>query len=381
MQTLMFVGRRRLEWREVERPVLRAAGDVLVRPFVATRCDGDKLFLLHDFEPWLRLGACCGVVAQDFRSKSKDPFAAPFAYGHEGIAEVLECGAEVQRLRSGDHVVVPWALSCGTCPACVRGRTSVCEAGTRGPRAFGFGKAFGDNGGMLADCVRVANAEHMLLEVPRGVDPVSLASAGDNLCDAYRTVAPALKERPGAPVLVVGGAAASIGLYAAGMAVALGAEQVDYVDTNRERLAVAERLGANPVELRAGSRWFRSGAPARAGGYAISVEASSDPRGLHYALRALAPEGTCTAVGFYLRRGTPLPLWEMYLKGVTFKTGLGHARGALPDVLELVSSGRFDPATVTSVVADWSDAPRLFTEPHIKPVVVRAPLAREANAA
>jgi len=376
MQSLMFLGRRTLAWREVPRPTLQTESDALVRPFVAARCDGDKLFLLHDFSRPIAMGAKLGLLDAGLGHAVTNPFCPPFAYGHEGVAEVIACGSAVKNFVKGDRVIVPWALSCGACGHCALGETSACTTRAGAPHAFGFGKAFGDNGGMLSDCLRIPAADHLLVKVPRWIDPVVLASASDNVTDGYRSVAEPLSRRPGSAVLIVGGSASSVGLYAAGIAVALGGNPVHYVDTSRTRLAIAARLGAQPVARSRGARWFASGTSCLPGGagFAISVDASSTTRGLHYALRALGREGICTALGFYLRSGTPLPLWDMYLRGVTLKLGLTHSRAVLPAVLELIAGGRFDPSLVTSVVATWEDAPRLFTAPHVKPVVHRAPL-------
>jgi threonine dehydrogenase-like Zn-dependent dehydrogenase len=371
MQQLLYIGKRRLVWREGLEPQLLAEGDALVRPFIATRCDGDGMFLLHDYERALRFGAKLGVVDPAFGSRNTNPFSPPFAYGHEGVAEVLQCGPSVKNFRRGDIVIVPWAISCGTCMSCAEGRTSTCAATGRCPSTFGFGAAFGSNGGMLSDCVRVPKADAMLVRAPVGVDPIKLASASDNITDGYRAVAEPLRKRPHSPVLIVGGAAASIGLYAAGIAVALGGSPVDYADTSHARLDVAERLGANPIQIAPGERGLRIGAAMHRERYAISVDARSSTASLHYAIRALAPGGICSAVGFYVRRGTPLPLWEMYMKGVTLEIGLSHARASLPATLDLIASGRFDPGLVTSLVADWQDAPRVFTERGTKPVVQR----------
>ena len=79
--------------------------------------------------------------------------------------------------------------------------------------AYGFGSAMGSWGGAVSDQLLVPFADAMLLPVPSGLDPVSIASASDNIPDGYRTVAPHLRRWPGAPVLVVGGAARSVGLY------------------------------------------------------------------------------------------------------------------------------------------------------------------------
>jgi alcohol dehydrogenase len=375
MRELTFVKSGTLRWRDVAEPTLRAATDALVRPFVAARCDGDSFYLRHELRQVLALGAMVHVLDAGFRRARSNPFAGPFAYGHECVAEVVRCGSEVTRFAPGDFVIVPWAISCGSCAPCGSGLTTKCSTrGEQAVAAFGFGRAFGQHGGMVSDLLRVPWADAMLVAVPPGLEPLSVASASDNLADGYRTVAHHLTRWPGAPVLVVGGGAESIGLYAAGIARALGSSRVDYVDTSTTRLELAARLGANPIALAAGAKWFEAGTPVLPGGYPITVDASSTTRGLTHALRALAPGGACTGVGFYVRRGTPLPLWNMYLKSATLHVGVAHARADLPALLALLERRSFEPAVVTSLVADWEDAPRALLEPETKVVLSRKPL-------
>jgi threonine dehydrogenase-like Zn-dependent dehydrogenase len=374
VRQLVFVKPRTLEWRDVPEPTVRLPTDAVVRPFIAARCDGDVVFLQHDFDRLLRVGARMHVVDEAFRGPRTNPFTAPFAYGHECVAEVTACGSDVRRLRVGDVVIVPWAISCGTCSPCRAGLTSKCAVACRDKplAAFGFGDAIGGHGGMVGDALRVPWADAMLVHVPPGVDPLALASASDNIPDAYRTVGPYLERTPGAPVLIVGGGAKSIGLYAAGIARALGSSRVDYVDASRARLDLAEQMGARPVPLVRAASWFLRGEPPCPGGYPITVDASSTTAGLAYALGALAPGGNCTGVGFYLRRGTPLPLWNMYMKSTTLRVGVSHPSADLPAVLSLVERGLFDPARLSTTVADWDDAPRALLE-HSTKVVLRRP--------
>ena len=227
---------------------------------------------------------------------------------------------------------------------------------------------------MVSDALRVPWADSMLVRVPAGIDPVAVASASDNIPDAYRTVGPYLERTPGAPVLIVGGGARSIGLYAAGIAKALGSSRVDYLDTSKTRLDIAEQMGASPVELTPSAPWYRRGRSTSGDGYPITVDASSTTAGLTYALDVLAPGGTCTGVGFYVRRGTPLPLWKMYMKSATLRVGVSHPSADLPAVLRLIEQGLFDPAKVSTLVADWDDAPRALLE-HSTKVVIRRSLA------
>jgi threonine dehydrogenase-like Zn-dependent dehydrogenase len=257
VRELQFIRSGRLAWRDREPPALRHPGDAVVRPFVAARCDGDTVPIHRPVSRALQAGiavraidpvvACiCGRV----------PFRGPFAIGHECVAQVLAVAAGVQRVRVGQTVVVPWAVSCGGCEPCRRGLTSKCATTTtsRPLAAYGFGPACSPWGGMIADEVRVPFADHMLVPVPPGVPPLRVAAAGDNLADAWRSVVSPLRERPGGSVLVIGGGAQSIGLYAAGLAVAHEARVVDYVDDNPKRRLVAEALGAHPLAARAQDR-------------------------------------------------------------------------------------------------------------------------------
>jgi alcohol dehydrogenase len=187
----------------------------------------------------------------------------------------------------------------------------------------------------------------MLVALPPGLEPASVASASDNIGDAWRTVGPALAREPGAAVLVVGGAAAgSIGLYAAAVALALEAESVLYVDLDERRRATAASIGAQTLgEL-----------PKRLGPFPITVDASADPDGLALALRSTAPDGLCTSCAIYFGEQPRMPLLEMYTKGITFRTGRADARPAIPHVLGLAASGALHPELITTRVVAWSDA-------------------------
>lgn len=379
MQQLTYVKPRELAWRDVPEPRLQGPKEALVRPFVAARCDGDSFFLHHDFEPWMRVGAALHLVDAAFGSAAEDPFAGSFPYGHECVAEVVEVGEAVRDHAVGDVVVVPWAVSCGSCGHCASGLTAHCQSASKPVAAYGFGEAIGGYGGMVSDRVRVPYADAMLVSVPDSVDPLSVASAGDNMADAYRAVAPALEQAPEASVLIIGGAAKSIGLYSTAIAVALGASRVHYVDSCPARLGIAERYGAHPIQVSGVERWLKASRSIHTTGYGVAVEASGTTAGLNYALKSLVPGGVCTAVAFYVRRGTPLPLWEMYMKSATLRIGLSHSRVHLPALLGLVERRAFDPSLIEPLVGDWSESERIFLEKATKVIVRRERLERGAD--
>jgi threonine dehydrogenase-like Zn-dependent dehydrogenase len=365
VRELQLVRSGRLAWHERDAPTLQDPGDAIVRPFVAGRCDGDTLPIHRPVSRALQIGMAvraidpvvgciCGAV----------PFKGPFAIGHECVAQVVAVGAAIEQVRVGQTVVVPWAVSCGTCAQCRRGLTSKCATTTtRTLAAYGFGPGSGPWGGMIADEVRVPFADHMLVPVPAGVPAQRVAAAGDNLADAWRSVVPPLGERPGASVLVIGGGAKSIGLYAAGLAVAHDAAVVDYLDDDLARRQIAESFGARPLAARRAERR-----------YDIVVEASSRAAGLRRAIRSLAPGGICTAVGYYLGSGTRVPLMRMYAADATLRIGVSHARAVLPDLLAFVERTGFAAERVNTLTADWDDAPRAYAARTTKVVLRRDPL-------
>ena len=334
MRELTYVGHRTVEWRERAAPVIAAGQHAIVRPIAATTCDVDRLVL-----------------------DGKAPIAPPFAIGHECIAEVLEVGDAITHVAPGARVVVPWHISCGRCARCTAGLYAHCTAVPYGAM---YGLPVGGAwGGLFSDQVLVPYADTMLVPLPPDLDAVAMASAGDNWSLAWRLVAPHLRARPGARVLVV--SLGSIGLYVCDIARALGASRVLYVDPDPVRRALAESYGAETAET----------ITAIPHGFELAIECCGSVEALSSALRSLAPEGTCESAGNHFRPG-PLPLLEMYVNGVTLRIGRDSVRANIPEALELARSGRVDPRRAVSHVFDWEELPEALPGLHTKPVFVRA---------
>jgi threonine dehydrogenase-like Zn-dependent dehydrogenase len=350
MQELTFVEPGRVEWRDAPEPSLQGDGEVLVRPLAVATCDLDAAIV-----------------------RGQTPFAGPFPLGHEFVAEVAEVGDEVSGVEVGQRFAIPFQICCGSCANCLAGLTDSC---TSAPplSMYGLGPVGGDWGGALSDLVRVPFPDFMLVPIPAGIDPLEVVSVSDNIPDAWRTVAAPLEEHPGAEVLVVGGQGAiSIGLYACQLAMALGAERVDFVDHDPGRLELAGSLGANPIEASGPEQQgpYLARFPRRLGPYPITVDASAHPDGLALAARSTAPGGTCTAVGIFYEEYTRMPLLEMYSAGVTFRHGRVAARAAMPAVLDLLAAGRIDPGLVTTRRAGWDQAAEAIAEAPLKLLISR----------
>jgi alcohol dehydrogenase len=339
MRQLTFIKPGLLEWHDVPRPQLTADTDALVRPVAVARCDLD-LFI---------------ATGAGTRGRA---FPGPFALGHEAVGCVIEAGVDAG-VSPGEIVIVPFQLSCGRCQDCHRGFTNACSAYP--PRAaFGLKPSSGTEfGGAVSEVMHVPFADHMLVKVPNGVDPLAIASMADNLPDAWRAVAPQLAASPGARVLVVGGSAQSIGLYAAGLAVSLGAGEVLYLDDDANRRTVAAKMGARAEPLALGER--DGGAK-----FEITVDASGDPEALRFAIASTAANGTLTVTAMYFGDSTPLPLERMYAKSMCLINARIHARPLIPAALAHCGQGHFHPETVTSRVVPFSQAIEGFFDPCAK---------------
>lgn len=338
MRALVLDGPGRLGWQEVPDPVPAPHGAV-VRPLAVARCDLDA--------PMAALGL----------------FPGPFAVGHEVVAEVVEVGADVA-LRPGTRVAVPFQVSCGACGPCRAGRTVAC-ATYRAPAgaAYGFGPRGGGHGGAVADLLAVPHADHVLVPAPAGLPDAALATLPDNAVDAWRTVGPQLRDRPGAEVLVLAGSVPSIGLYAVALAGALGAGRVRYVDDDERRCAAAGALGAEAT--RREGPW-----PRRYDRAEVVVDGTADPAGLACAVRSTEDQGLLTVVGIVFGDAA-LPVLEMYTRGITVTLSRADSRAHLPAVLDLAASGAFDPLAVPTTVVPFDDAADAWLQPATKLVLQR----------
>lgn len=342
MRALVFRGPMDLAWEDVETPRLIEPRDALVRPIAVARCDLD---------PAIALGLY--------------PMPAPFVMGHEMVGEVVAIGDAISNVRLGDKVIVPFQLSCMTCAPCLRGHTNACVNVPSGT-AFGLGPHGGiDLGGALAELVRVPWADVMLIPLAEGMDPVTAAGIPDNVSDGYRCVAAPLAEQPGGPVLVVGGLASSVGLYAVMAALALGSKRVVYVDDDAARLELALAAGAEVVDAK--DQWDSLKLAER---FPIVVEANVLDSGRNFALQSVEPCGVCTSVSGGASSRSNLPLQSMYLKGVRYEIGRVHACATARPVLDLVSSGALDPARIINKVVPFSEAIEGMILPVVKVVFV-----------
>jgi len=336
MRTLQVAPGARLRWRDVPAPAPPGPDGAVVHPIACSTCDVD-----------------CGIAL------GAGPFPLPLHLGHECVAEVLAVGERVRTVKPGDRVIVPFQINCGACPDCRAGRTGSCT-GVPPASMYGMSLVGGLWGGAFADELPVPFADAMLVALPEGIDPVAAASVADNVCDAYRHIAPhlpaLLEEDPDAEVLILAALhrrtpfGSSTPLYTGLIARAFGARNVSLVDARPAVRAHAERLGLNALE----PRELRRRAPAP-----LVVDATVEDLGV--SLAHTAADGICSSLGGF-HRSTSVPLVRMYVRNATLHIGRTHTRHLIPKVLELMLEDRLHPERVITSVGALDDAPRVLRE-------------------
>ena len=183
----------------------------------------------------------------------------------------------------GDRVVVAFNIACGTCWFCARARPS--SARTSATSAPGRSAA-GSPARRPSTCA-CPFADVNLLAIPDGVDDERALFVGDVLTTGFYAASIA-GIRPSETVAVVG--CGPVGFFCVQAARAWAPAQVFALDREPERLALAERVGAVPVDVAraAPADGARRGAPDGRGADVV-IEAVGTPAAFESAVRRRAP--------------------------------------------------------------------------------------------
>lgn len=172
--------------------------------------------------------------------------------GHEITGVILECGRDVEFLKPGDIVSVPFNIACGRCRNCKEGRTGIClnVNPSRPGAAYGYVDMGGWVGGQ-AEYVMVPYANFNLLKFPDADQALENIRDLTLLSDIFPTGFHGCVTAgvgPGSTVYIAG--AGPVGLAAAVSAQLLGAACVIVGDMIQERLDQARSFGCEVIDLR-----------------------------------------------------------------------------------------------------------------------------------
>ena len=309
------------------------------------------------------------------------PFLSPGdVLGHEAMGIVTEVGPEVTRLSPGDRVVVPFNISCGHCWMCSRGLYAQCETTQvreqgKGAALFGYTSLYGSVPGGQAQFLRVPQAQFGPIKVPADGPDEQYLFLSDVLPTAYQAVvyADPLKDSTLA-VLGLG----PIGQFASRIARHLGVQRVIGVDPVPERRAAAARFGIETLDpaatpdTAAALIELSGGRGPDAVIDAVGMEASGHDHGLasraaelaqraagllpdraaqrltdlagvdrldalHVAVKAVRRGGTVSVSGVYGGEADPMPLKEMFDRGIQLRMGQAHVKRWIDDLMPMIT--------------------------------------------
>jgi threonine dehydrogenase-like Zn-dependent dehydrogenase len=361
MKALTFHGKRDVRVDEVPDPKIEQPTDAIVRVTSTAICGSD----LHLYE-------VLGMFIEEGD-----------ILGHEPMGIVEDVGSEVSHIEAGDRVVIPFNISCGECWMCREGLFAQCETTQnreqeKGASLFGYTKLYGEVPGGQAEYLRVPQAHFGPIKVPGNGSPDErYLFLSDVLPTAWQAVEYAAIP-PGGSVAVYG--LGPIGQMCARIARHRGAETVLGIDSVPERLEMARRHGVEAIDssehedVPASVREMTGGRGPDGVIDAVGMEA----HGAHVAelaqkatgllpdaLAAKATEkaavdrlsalleaidtvrrgGTISISGVYGGQLDPLPMMQLFDKGVQIRMGQAHVRRWTDEILPLLE-GDEDPLGV-----------------------------------
>ncbi|MGV9292646.1 zinc-binding dehydrogenase [Amycolatopsis sp. NPDC003676] len=280
----------------------------------------------------------------------KLPAPVPLVLGHEGAGVVVEVGAGVEDLKAGDHVVLSWLASCGSCFYCQRAEQHLCgrprtmlgahtmvDGSTRMSLNGAPVRQFCGLGSFSQRTVVPAGAA---IKIPDDIPIASAALLGCGVLTGFGAAVHTGEVRVGDTVAVVG--CGGVGLNAVQGARIAGATTIIAIDVHADRLALAAELGATHT-LTAGPDVVKQ-VQALTGrrGADVVIEMAGRHETVQQAIAMARRGGTTVLVGAGPGVGIDEVFGNVVMAGKTVKGclyGSAHVKRDIPRLVELYRSG------------------------------------------
>lgn len=352
MRAVTFHGKRDVRVDNVPDPSIQEPTDAIVRVTSTGLCGSD----LHLYE-----------VLSMFLDEGD-------VLGHEPMGIVEEVGPAVTHVQQGDRVVIPFNISCGSCFYCDQKLYAQCETTQvtehgNGAALFGYTKLYGQVPGGQAEFLRVPQAQFGPIKVPEGPPDERFVYLSDVLPTSWQAV-----EWAGIPdggtCTVVG--LGPIGQMSARIALHRGASRVFGIDLVPERLEMARRHGVETLDLlehddvaaaileltegrgtdsvidavgmeahgsvAAKAMQTAAGLLPDAAAAPLTLAAGIDRlNALRTAIDCVRRGGTLSISGVYGGAADPIPMFDLFDKGLQIRMGQAHVKRWIDDLMPLLT--------------------------------------------
>jgi threonine dehydrogenase-like Zn-dependent dehydrogenase len=322
--------------------VMYAAGDVRIE-------DVPEPTIIDPTDAIIRVVRACVCGSDLWPYTSMAPSETGQSMGHEAIGVVDEIGADVRTLKRGDLVVMPFAISDGTCEFCHEGLPTACVH-------VGF---IGNNGmnGAQAEALRIPFADGTLYPLPVGEDDAlmpSLLTLSDVMGTGHHAAVVA-GVAPGRKAAVVGDGA--VGLCGVIAAKRLGAEQIIVMGRHADRIALAREFGATDVVSERGAEAVER-VKELTGGHGVHsvLECVGLDQAVETSIEIARPGGAVGRVGVPQHQVIP-GAETSFFGNITVGGGPAPVRAYIDELLPDVLEGRIDPGRVFDRTVHLDDVP------------------------
>ena len=315
MKALVYHGPAQRAWEDKPRPIIRDAGDAIVRITTSTICGTDLHILKGDLP---------AVI--DGR-----------ILGHEGIGVIEQVGAGVSEFQVGDKVIISCVSACLKCDFCKKGMYSHCR---HGGWILGY-----TIDGTQAEYVRIPHADGSLYHFPADADEEAMVMLSDILPTGFECGVLNGEVKPGDSVAIMG--AGPVGLAVLLTAQFYSPAAIFMIDLDDKRLAVAKEFGAttliNSSDGRAAQRVLDL---TEGAGVDVVIEAVGIPATFSICQAIVAAGGRIANVGVH---GKPveLHLEKLWDRNIAITTRLVDTV-TTPMLLKVVRSGKLQPSKLVT---------------------------------
>jgi len=371
MKALVWQGSGDVRYETAPDPTIEQPTDAIIRVTSTCIC-GSDLHLYDGYMPTMEPGD---------------------VLGHEPMGIVEAIGKDVTRLKVGDRVVVPFAISCGACWFCTHGLYSLCDRsnpnkemaakvmGQSPSGLFGYSHLLGGFPGGQAEYLRVPYADVGPVKVPAELTDEQVVFLSDVLPTGWMAAENAEIE-PGDTVAIWG--CGPVGQFAIRCAWLMNAGRVIAIDRIPERLALAKTGNTETLNYEEGDVYERlmemtngrgpdrcidavgseAHAPGLGGLYdkaKQTVRLETDrPHVIREAIRCCRKGGTFSIAGAYVGFADKIPLGTLMNKALTIKTGQTHVQRYTQPLLQKIVDGDIDPSFVVTHVEPLSNGPEMY---------------------